>query len=870
MTTYFTKCGREFQKSTNAETTGYHIPDEWASMDNVRKAGRIKDDECRKCPFPVEVTEGYPPVFKRYECRAGSQPPNHENSYNGSADDKCTLRVYSIDHEFCENVIEFAQNHPELSASYNQDLSDCRRAVSVSCSGNKKGMVAKQELIDKFFPVQDATPDETFEHEAESICGNCENYDPTGEDLGICELTNKSVSRVRPGCDDFDPDTFDEEDLDSMNLEDQLNVLLEQGDAKDKKSESVRKPKCPFAKVIGEDFIQCLGPMARRLGTVEFDSKNACREKTDNHCYNRFHECDDYRKYYADPSTQDSKTCIHCCNNSWYAGLPEGHSGQEWCFCQMKQEPRKHDEPGCEWFNRHPDWALEETLEVESIETDFQNDGHACGNCCIGHWYSGENTYTNVVQDDGIKTVKRPCEPKTHYCYQVVGDQRKIAPDKDFDPDKAPEWCPLGEAVSPELGPKKPRFNRGGECQKMQEDCPCFCAHNDGCAVLLASGDALKAFIDEYRKGEPISCEVFDERVDFVYRSPDPVIETAPSVIELAEPVAAFDYSELDKDTIDALKMIENEITRIKTQTVYDIGSYLKIANETLAKAGHGTFGSWCESIGFSRQSAQNYIQAYDFICRNFDRPDQAIDIQPSLLFAASKPSAPPELQQAVVDGDITKHKDYIKAMEELKRAEGVLEAYQANERGYKKRIEEAERQQEASAKSYQDSSRRVQELVNDQVDRNRKIFELEQQIEKIKQNADPDKLQEMGVVIKEKQDAIDELKAKVVELNDQLNAKPIEVPASEICEVIPEDIGRLWASSIESAIRLLAGLDNAAIDRLIRIEGTKNYAFMKDRYRLNVMEAKANLKVLIDLIYKVPPGAADFTKWADEQGLAN
>jgi hypothetical protein len=156
MKTYYTKCGREFNKSTEAETTGYHISEDGA--------GEITDEDCCDCVFVVDVTEGYPKsVHKRFECRAGSQSPNHENSYSGSANDKCTLRVYSLDNNFCEAVIEFARNHADLSAAYNQDCADCRRTVSVSCNQNRKGMAAKWELINKFFPNVESVADPTID-----------------------------------------------------------------------------------------------------------------------------------------------------------------------------------------------------------------------------------------------------------------------------------------------------------------------------------------------------------------------------------------------------------------------------------------------------------------------------------------------------------------------------------------------------------------------------------------------------------------------------------------------------------------------------------------------------------------------------------
>ena len=289
---YYTKCGRSFQKSTKAETTGYHLAED--------DTGRILDQECAACPFPIDVKDGWPDrVHKRYECRAGSKAPNHENDWIGSLENKNTINILSLNHKFCEAVISFASEHPDLVASYTQDGADCRRHISVSCSCNKKGIGAKKELIEKFFPAK-------------------------GERL--------------------------DSDMESEN------------------QEKPYRPKCPFLGSCGENFVNCMAPNARLLNTVEFDSTRACRDKTADHCFDRFHECQDYRKYYADPATQDKKTCIQCCNNSWHTGLHKGYSGQEYCFCQKKQKPMKHWNPGCEWFNRHPDWPLENDNNLKEGE----------------------------------------------------------------------------------------------------------------------------------------------------------------------------------------------------------------------------------------------------------------------------------------------------------------------------------------------------------------------------------------------------------------------------------------------------------------------------------------------------------------------
>jgi len=712
MSTYYTKCGIEFSKSTNAETTGYHIEgDDFAAYDG----------KCSECPFIIDVKDGCGEnaTHKRWECRAGSQPPNHVNSYSGNANDKCTLRVYSLDHEFCESVIAFAKDHPELGASYNQDLSDCRRAVSVSCSGNKKGMAAKQELIDKFFPDQKEIADTMVEND-DQVCGDCSKYDPPGCEIGRCELNQMTVSAYRPACEDFDPEEpddedFDEEELENMDLEDQLDVLLGKADK----------------------FIE----------------------------------------------------------------------------------------------------------KVEGIE-------HRCGSCNYGHWHSGENTYVNVVQDDGIHTVKKPCKAHTHYCYQFAEDQKEIASDENFDPESAPIWCPRTEEKAPKPEKKQPRFNRGGECQEMREDCPCFCAHNDGCAVLLTTGNALEWTLNENN----VDCDVFREKKESVIKKPNPVIGTAPSVVDQT---TAFDYSEVDHDTAAFLQEKANRITEIRLKSTVTIGRELKEAQDRLANNKTGVFGKWSESIGFKKSTAYNYIRAYEYIVQNLDNIPDLDSIQPSLLLEISKPSAPPELQQAVIDGDITKHKDYVEALDRIKKlnqTENELRKLAADLADDKVTLEHELTEAKKTSKEWhsaydvQRTANReqrnssdpgnVQRLVDQQVEANRKIFSLEQEIEK---------------------------------LNEQLNTKPIEASAVEIREVVPEDIGEAWCQNIENAIKLLAGLSEKDMNRIIRILGRENYHYMSSgTFWQNTITASGFLEDLIRSIRSLPAPADEFYKWLDGQNMTS
>lgn len=158
MNTYYTKCGRKFEKSTKADTTGYQMAQQIEADGTL---GRVMDIKCGKCPFVVDVKEGWPARHKRYECRAGSRLPNHKSDWIGILDDKYSIHVHSLDHDFCERIIAFCNANPYLAAGYNQDCADCRRTVSISCAANRAGIAAKKVFIETFFPKTAATPDTT-------------------------------------------------------------------------------------------------------------------------------------------------------------------------------------------------------------------------------------------------------------------------------------------------------------------------------------------------------------------------------------------------------------------------------------------------------------------------------------------------------------------------------------------------------------------------------------------------------------------------------------------------------------------------------------------------------------------------------------
>jgi hypothetical protein len=227
---YWTKCGRQFEKNSTASVTGYTID----LKEDLTPLGELKVAEfnkCIECPFRVEVTEGWPPVFKRWECRAGSKEPNHTNDWVGSIEDKNTISINSLDNNFLESIIEYCKDHLDVSAGYNADhLEDCRRTLSISCSSNKKGIAAKKALIEKFFPAtedmlkihnaitnnqkQEEPAPETGKQTIDKLwaifvkCEACSHFICDGSNMngyGICDYKNRRMAKNHEACANYVP-----------------------------------------------------------------------------------------------------------------------------------------------------------------------------------------------------------------------------------------------------------------------------------------------------------------------------------------------------------------------------------------------------------------------------------------------------------------------------------------------------------------------------------------------------------------------------------------------------------------------------------------------------------------------------------------
>ena len=137
-----------------------------------------------------------------------------------------------------------------------------------------------------------------------------------------------------------------------------------------------------------------------------------------------------------------------------------------------------------------------------------------------------------------------------------------------------------------------------------------------------------------------------------------------------------FDYSVLDVTTKEFLEERANIIYGIQNKSAYEIGKQLAQAQERLSAKGYGCFEEWYRGLGFKTTKAYEYINHFKFVSsQNEETKIEMFERLPKALQAqVSKPSANPEVNQAVFDGDVKTRKEYKELENKLKLSQ------QANE----------------------------------------------------------------------------------------------------------------------------------------------------------------------------------------------
>lgn len=168
----------------------------------------------------------------------------------------------------------------------------------------------------------------------------------------------------------------------------------------------------------------------------------------------------------------------------------------------------------------------------------------------------------------------------------------------------------------------------------------------------------------------------------------------------------AFDYSELDGDTAKNLRECETVIRQETAGYFTLMGAKFKEAQSLLADHASGTFEKWYTAMGFKRQTVYNLIQRYDFLGSPTigGREDTFEALPLTLSYEVSKPDAPAELVEKVLDGDITTNAEYLKLKAELDRTREECRQLDANsaakDKEYERELKEANKRAETEKKA--------------------------------------------------------------------------------------------------------------------------------------------------------------------------
>lgn len=627
-TIYICKCGRRVRKSTNADNTG-----------NRDTAG------CRGCPYllpwgPTEWTgKGFEQNIQGHECRM-SPEISYATDYSGSANDKCTLKIHSLDLDFLEDIQAWIDEYADgqLSGRFSRDTirgtdycNNGRYSWSISCAQNKKGMAAKAALIERFFGPDGHRQDKTPEEEKAIVLAAIE--------------AGKAKAQER------------KENMDYIISKHEATGRLYayyKGSFWFWDSHIQRWLLSQFA----EDLYQEERPKRRN-----FEREHFLAQTSD------FHQLDDYEV----PSR-----CIEALLQ-----------------CNPKTAKRENPTDAAEDAQQCVPTASDVLLsQSQSVNADAQQgdgddaaaaEGTAADDVCpYLELIENSKKYSCQCSICGDRFVNTEICNKTFLgCGWYLDQQDKDALNhSEENTDKDNCLCrTCGSEECPGRGCNKECPN-GSDGSCFTATCPGYIERTDiickDKATNAPSTDAAATSDEETRTTPAAASGAALESLHA--QSALPQNAPAQDIAADAPSAQAFDYSGMDVSTADTLRWAEREIREARRDYISRLAQAVYIAHNTLCATvvqnldtgkfvkPEDTFQRWCESVGIKRSTAYNLLQVQALLSGAAPEEQATLEAaSPSLLYAAAKPSAPAELVQAVKDGDITTHKQFKELEAKLK-----------------------------------------------------------------------------------------------------------------------------------------------------------------------------------------------------------
>lgn len=656
MALYICKCGRQVTKSSTADNTG--------NRDTA---------DCTGCPYllpwgPDKYVEGqgFRKEIQGYECRM-SPTISYTTSYRGKANDKCTLHILSLDLDFLDTVQAWIYDHAAdtLTAGFSRgsmrgtDFSDKGRySLSISCAQNKKGMAAKAALIEQFFTGGRVRKDMTLAQEKSHILAAIQRgkEQAQGKDQPMkkqndrCPLQQECERTCKVIGHERDCDYYVNNRYSTGGIPDQDEILDDEEAAR---LEEIEK---------GSPSDLSLAPSETVIYQNDYGTLFAVRE------------------YNGAPALM----CKPLASDAWtLSGVLAAVQGEAYTTEDLQEV--------LDEYARAHGWKPVEA--PASAEPPLPMPGDVYQAPQSGQLYKiGELT-------NGKKT-----------CYLTMRSNAQGG-----------TWVPANSSVYPNLSDAQGEFEAWIRTEQLEPVAP----NGDAAATTAVSAAPMPSTAagttTTSASGEGAdSCETPAPDAQPNKEPPAGLAPTAPMSLP------AFDYTGMDDQTVADLHLAEREVStgkRLAEIGLRRMADGVAIAHDALCGAcdkmsqahnnqySEKTFGRWCESVGLNRKAAERLLQVSRLFDQSSPNEEKVLEtLGPTLLYAASKPSAPAELVQAVKDGDITSHKQYQDALAEIRARDAKIKDLLEMSEAADRRADKAEQAAKDTARERDAALRRAAE----------------------------------------------------------------------------------------------------------------------------------------------------------------
>lgn len=627
MAIYICKCGRQVNKSTNADNTGNR-----------------DTDGCTGCPYllpwgPDKYIEGqgFRKEVQGFECRM-SPTISYTTTYNGQANDKCTLHILSLDLDFLDTVQAWIDDHAAdtLSAGFSRggmrgtDFSNKGRySLSISCAQNKKGMAAKAALIEQFFTGGRVRKDMTLVQEKAHILAAIKRGKENASKMNyiISEHQNGLMYAYYKGQfwfwhkdqNKWVPSAFATQQYDKAKAKDSgitPEMLLDNGSFNVLEEYQVPLQRRTALEALTPADSQAPAPDDREIAKAPPAAAPASAEPPEivDECSEPDEECP-----YLQPLENSKKY-------SWQCSLcGDKFVNREICNKSFR---------GCGWYQDQQEKDARQDDEEEPSVTDSCQ----CRTCehesCFAHGCTKECP-ANAEESCLTTSCPEYAEGKDSQC--------KVKTESVPTMDAA--------AITDERAAKGP--------SKVEETS----------TTSVSGADAGTSLPESSCKSGP--------NLSPAPASPADAGAAAQNLCA-AEP-ASLEAKDINVPTFDFGADADTNTALMQDAQIFMAGSMARVmaakrAHDRTANNYRGSWGKWCDLVGISRDTGDNMVR----VAENFGNMEldgkPLIEAAPfSLLAVAAKPSAPAELVQAVKDGDITSHKQYQDALAEIRARDAKI-----------------------------------------------------------------------------------------------------------------------------------------------------------------------------------------------------